>query len=87
MIITNKQFEKISAYLPIQRGNVSVDNITLVNAILYIAENGYKWRALPSSYGKWYTIDLLQNLPWMADRGFFPIVRADRRHPPGGFRE
>ena len=56
MIITNTQFEKVSPYLPIQRGNVSVDNLTLVNAILYIAENGCKWRALPSSYGKWYTV-------------------------------
>ena len=56
MIITSKQFEKISPHLPIQRGNVSVDNLTLVNAILYIAENGCKWRALPVSYGKWYTV-------------------------------
>lgn len=56
MIITKTQFEKISPYLPIQRGNVVVDNLTLVNAILYIAENGCKWRALPKSYGKWYTI-------------------------------
>jgi transposase len=42
--------------LPKQRGNVSIDALTLINAILYIAENGCKWRALPSSYGKWYTI-------------------------------
>ena len=56
MIINTTQFEKISPYLPLQRGNVSVDNLTLVNAILYIAENGCKWRALPESYGKWYTI-------------------------------
>lgn len=30
--------------------------MTLVNAILYIVENGCKWRALPECYGKWYTV-------------------------------
>ena len=29
-----------------QRGNVKIDNRRLLNALLYIAENGCKWRAL-----------------------------------------
>ncbi|WP_425597238.1 transposase, partial [Synergistes jonesii] len=28
----------------------------LINAILYVTENGCKWRALPKSYGNWHTI-------------------------------
>ena len=28
----------------------------MINAILYVAENGCKWRALPESYGKWYSV-------------------------------
>jgi transposase len=56
MIINNEQFKRISRHLPLQRGNVRIDNLTVVNAILYIAENGCKWRALPSCYGKWYTV-------------------------------
>ena len=56
MIITKKQYEKIKPYLPIQRGNVSIENQRLINAILYIAENGCKWRALPESYGKWNSV-------------------------------
>jgi len=56
MIITKKQYEKIKAYLPTQRGNVSIENQRLINVILYIAENGCKWRALPESYGKWSSI-------------------------------
>jgi transposase len=56
MKITKEQLKKITPHLPKQRGNVSIDSLTLINAILYIAENGCKWRALPSSYGKWYTI-------------------------------
>jgi len=56
MIITEKQYKKIESYLPIQRGNVSIENQRLINAILYMAENGCKWRALPESYGKWYSV-------------------------------
>jgi transposase len=33
-----------------------VNNLTFVNALLYIIENGCKWRALPSEYGDWHTI-------------------------------
>ena len=39
-----------------QRGNVSISNLQLVNAILFVAENGCKWRALPKRYGNWHSI-------------------------------
>ena len=61
MIITKKQYEKIEPYLPTQRGNVSIENQRLINAILYIAENGCKWRALPESYGNWHTVYVRMN--------------------------
>jgi transposase len=54
--LTKEQFERISGYLPRQRGNVSMSNHQLVNAILYVTENGCKWRALPKTYGNWHTI-------------------------------
>ncbi len=50
MKITKKQFQKIEKYFPVQRGNVKISNYDFVNAILYIAENGCKWRALPKEY-------------------------------------
>ena len=28
----------------------------MLNAILYVAEHGCKWRGLPTRFGKWYTI-------------------------------
>ena len=56
MKITKEQYAKIEKYFPIQRGNVKIDNYTFINAILYIAENGCKWRALPAEYGKWNSI-------------------------------
>ena len=56
MEITKEQYERISPYLPRQRGNVSMSNHQLVNAILYVTENGCKWRALPKSHGNWHTV-------------------------------
>lgn len=56
MRISQKQYERIEKYFPKQRGNVKISNYDFINAILYIAENGCKWRALPKEYGKWYSI-------------------------------
>lgn len=56
MEISQKQYKRIEKYFPKQRGNVKISNYDFINAILYIAENGCKWRALPKEYGKWYTI-------------------------------
>lgn len=56
MEITAEQFKRIEPYLPVQRGNVSLRNLDVVNAILYVAENGCKWRALPKRFGNWHTI-------------------------------
>jgi len=61
MDITLKQFERITPYLPRQRGNVSMSNHQVVNAILYVTENGCKWRALPESYGNWHTVYVRMN--------------------------
>lgn len=55
MEITQEQYERIEGYLLRQRGNVSMGNLDLINAILYVTENGCKWRALPRSYGRWHT--------------------------------
>jgi transposase len=56
MHITQLQFERISRHFPIQRGNVKINNLDFINALLYIVENGCKWRALPEKYGNWDTI-------------------------------
>jgi len=39
-----------------QRGNVSHSNLQVLNAILYVAEHGCKWRGLPKRFGNWHTI-------------------------------
>jgi len=56
MEITKEQYQRIEPYLPVQRGNVEIDKITFVNAILYVVENGCKWRGLPKQFGKWNSV-------------------------------
>ena len=56
MEITQAQYERIAPSLPVQRGNVSVSNLQVLNAILYVAEHGCKWRGLPTRFGNWHTI-------------------------------
>ena len=56
MQLNKKQFEKIAPLLPKQRGNVKIPSLVIINALLYIAENGCKWRALPEKYGAWHTV-------------------------------
>lgn len=56
MQLTPEQFKLIAPLLPRQRGNVVLDNLQVLNAILFVAANGCKWRALPSHYGCWHTI-------------------------------
>jgi len=56
MEITEDQYARIEYCLPVQRGNVSLSNLQVLNAILYVAENGCKWRGLPRRFGNWHTI-------------------------------
>jgi len=56
MEITEEQFTRIKDSLPVQRGNVSLSNLQLINALLYVAEHGCKWRGLPKRFGNWHTI-------------------------------
>ena len=56
MEITEAQYERIKSALPVQRGNVRLTNLQVLNAILYVAEQGCKWRGLPKRFGRWHTI-------------------------------
>jgi len=56
MEITEAQYQRIACSLPRQRGNVTLHNLQLLNALLYVAEHGCKWRGLPKRFGNWHTI-------------------------------
>src|SRR5678816_4326093 len=79
MEITPEQFAKIEHCLPTQRGNVSLSNVQVVNAILYVAEHGCKWRGLPKRFGNWHTIYTRMNR-WtksgVLDRMFEELQKA-----------
>ena len=78
MELTHSQYERIALHLPVQRGNVSVSNRQVLNAILYVAEHGCKWRGLPKKFGNWHTIYTRMNR-WskngMLDRVFEYLQR------------
>jgi transposase len=79
MEITPEQFAQIEHCLPVQRGNVRLTNLQVVNAILHVAEQGCKWRGLPKHFGNWHTIYTRMNR-WakagVLDRMFAELQRA-----------
>ena len=56
MELTQSQYELIAPHLPVRRGNVKIPNLEVLNAILYVAEHGCKWRGLPERFGRWHTV-------------------------------
>ncbi len=84
MEITEAQYALIDHCLPTQRGNVSLSNLRVLNAILYVAEQGCKWRGLPKRFGNWHTIYTRMNR-WskngVLDRVFAAAAAcSDRAH-------
>lgn len=75
MELTVEQYEKIKELLPRQRGNVKMSNLDFLNAVLYVAENGCKWRRLPRRFGNWHTIYMRMNR-W-AKKGIMDQVFAE----------
>jgi len=56
MELSKTQFEKIAHLFPKPRGKLEIGHYDAMRAILYVAENGCKWRKLPKEYGNWHTI-------------------------------
>lgn len=51
-----EQYEKIQECFPKQRKPAKISNLDVLNAVLYLVENGCKWRGLPKEYGNWHVI-------------------------------
>jgi transposase len=79
MPITEAQYRLIQRWLPVQRGNVSVSNLRVLNAILYVAEHDCRWRNLPKRFGNWHTVYTRMNR-WsrngVLDRVFVKLQQA-----------
>ena len=54
--MTEAHLKRIQDSLPVERGNVSMEVLNFLNAVLYVMENGCKWRRLPERFGNWHTI-------------------------------
>ncbi|MDP6998778.1 MAG: transposase, partial [Candidatus Poribacteria bacterium] len=53
MELTHEQYQEIKPSLPVQRGYVKLSNRKLLNRIWSVAEQGCKWRGLPSRFRNW----------------------------------
>jgi len=56
MELAEAHLKRIQDSLPVERGNVSMEVLNFLNAVLYVMENGCKWRRLPERFGNWHTI-------------------------------
>jgi transposase len=56
MEIEKIMYEKINHLLPKPRKPLKISNFDVFKALLYVLENGCKWRALPEKFGNWHTI-------------------------------
>ena len=73
MEITEAQYERIKDALPVQRGNVRLSNLQVLNAVLYVAEQGCKWRGVPKRFGG-LAYDLYADEPLVQERRFGSCV-------------
>jgi putative transposase len=53
--VTDAQWEIIEEFFP-QGPNGGYHKRSLVNAVLYLVENGCKWRSLPHDFPPWQTV-------------------------------
>src|SRR5678810_1417090 len=97
MELNEAQYQQIEHCLPRQRGNVSHTNLLVLNAILYVAEHGCKWRGLPKRFGNWqlgeanWPIHLIMDRAYEGDEtrqlalelNFIPVVppKSNRVNP------
>ena len=61
MELTDAQYERVAPLLPKPRGKLTIPERQVLNALLYIAEHGCKWRGLPERFGHWHTIYMRLN--------------------------
>ncbi len=78
MELTDAQYARIAPYLPTPSGHTKLGHRQVLNALLFVAENGCKWRSLPASFGNWHTIYVRLNR-W-AKQGVLERVFAELQH-------
>ena len=74
---TSELYERICHLCPTQRGNVEIDNLTFLQALQYMTENGCRWRALPTKFGNGNT--LYCRLRYWIKHGVFDRIEKELR--------
>ena len=54
--MTKEQYRQIEDIFPRARRKATISNLEILNAVIYVLENGCKWRCIPKEYGNWNTI-------------------------------
>jgi transposase len=72
--LSEEQFALVEHLLALQLANVSIDNLSVLNGILYVAVNGCTWRGLPRKYGRWHTVYTRMSR-WVNGRGTGRVSR------------
>ena len=72
MELSKEQYARISECFPKQRKPAKISNLEVLDAVLYVVENGCKWRRLPKEYEDWHVIYVRVNR-W-AKNGVLPRV-------------
>lgn len=58
--LKDAEWEKLKPLLPEERNRIGspreVELRSVVNALMYVADNGIKWRAMPHDFPRWQTV-------------------------------
>ena len=63
MEISEEQYQRVDHLFPVARSGVKLTNLEVLNAVLYLAEQGCKWRGWPERFGHWHTV-YMRWQPW-----------------------
>ena len=75
MEITEEQYQRISHLFPVARRKPKLSNREVLNAVLYLAEQGCQGRGLPENFGNWPTVYMRWSR-WN-ERGTLALVFAE----------
>ena len=56
MKLSEIEYSQISECFPKHRKPAKISNLDVLSAVLYLVENGCKWRGSPKEYGDWHVI-------------------------------
>ena len=84
-LLTDAQWARIAPLLPGRegtKGGRGQDNRRFVEAVLWLARNGCRWRALPAAWGNWHTT-YTRFARWAKSGAWGRLLAAVQAHDAG----